>query len=262
VPILKTQAILIKSKRYKERDKLLTFFTEENGKIFSLCKGARVPLNKWGSSAEPPNLSCIQLYQRNDFFTLTEIKVTQIFSNILSNFERLIIFSYIVNILDPLLPPLLPSKKTFYLTLSSLYALNNKEIDPISSGYIFAIKFLSVQGYGLETEKCLMCGRRRDEDLEEFFISYEEGGFICEICAKFAKSRVTRLSKNEILFLKKILSMDLKDIPSISEAPVKNNENLDKMVSDYYNAKFKRRITGINELIRKYDKRSKKNEVN
>lgn len=255
--LVKNQAILLKSKKYKERDKLLTFLTEENGKIQALCKGARVPLNKWGSSTEPPNFSYIQLYQKGDFFTLTEIQVEEIFLNIISNFQRLIIFSYIANIIDSLLLSLFPSKSTFYLALSSIYALNRREINPTSIGYIFALKFLDVQGYLPEISKCVICGRKENKDFKEFILSFEEGGIICETCAKFAHGETIKLDYSEISFLKSIMQIDLKDISSIKELEIENYENLDRIISGYYDVKFKRKFTSITELTKKYNKRSK-----
>ncbi len=246
---IKTSAILFKSRKYKERDKLLTFFTEENGKIISLCKGARLPLNRWGSSTEPPNLSYIQLYEKGEFFTLTEIKTVEIFLNIISDFQRLLIFDYIANILDWFIPLVLVSKKTFYLALSTLYALNDKEISPLTTGYFFALKFLDLQGYRLELNRCVKCGRKIDQDLDNFCISYEEGGFICDSCSKFATSAYVRLSKIELSFLKSFLTLEIEDISKISLLDVKNSENFDKIINDYYYAKFKKRVYDLNKLV-------------
>lgn len=255
--LIKTQAILIKSKRYKERDKLLTYITEDYGKIFSLCKGSRVPLNKWGSSTEPPNVSYIQLYQIKDFFTLTEVKGSQIFNNIISSFQRSLVFSYISDILDSLLLPLSPSKNTYYLTLSSIYILDDKEIAPILAGYIFALKFLDVQGYRLEINKCVRCGKSINDDIKEFYLSLEDGGALCESCSKFTGSFITRLGKPETTFLKNIIQLDLKDIYLTQKLSLENYENLDKMILDYYYLKFKKRIVSLVELMKKYNKRSK-----
>ena len=255
--LIKTQAILIKSRRYKERDKLLTYVTEDNGKILSLCKGSRVTLNKWGSSTEPPNLSYIQLYQINDFFTLTEIQGSQIFQNIISDFQRSLTFSFISDILDSLLLPLSPSKNTYYLTLSSIYTLNKKEIYPILLGYIFALKFLDVQGYRLEINNCVKCGKSINEDIKEFYLSLEEGGTLCKYCSKFANSFITRLGEKETSFLKSIIQLDLRDIYLIQKlSSLENYENLDTMLISYYYLKFKKRIVSLAELIKKYDKRS------
>lgn len=260
--LIKTQAILIKSRKYKERDKLLTYITEDYGKILSLCKGSRVPLNKWGSSTEPPNLSYVQLYQINDFFTLTEVQNSQIFQNIISDFRRSLIFSYISNILDSLLLPLSPSKNTYYLTLSSIYILNWLEIEPILTGYIFALKFLDVQGYRLEINKCVRCGKSINEDIKEFSLSLEDGGTMCESCSKFTSSFITRLGEQETSFLRNVIRLDLSDTYLIQKLSLENYENLDKMILDYYYSKFKKRIVSLAELIKNMIKGVRLYELN
>lgn len=248
MPLLKTSAILLKSTKYKERDKLLHFFTEENGKIIALCKGARVPLNRWGSSTEPPNLSYIQLYEKGDFFTLTEIKMVEIFPEIISNFQRLIVFDYISNILDWFIPILSPNNKTFYLTLSALYALNNKENIPLYVGYFFALKFLDMQGYGLEMNECVICGKRIDYNLDKFYISYEDGGYICKNCLRFITSSYISLNKDEFRLLKKLLELTIEEISKVIFQEVKNIENFDKMIGEYYYVKYKKRIYDLNKI--------------
>ena len=48
--IAKTEAIVLKSMKYRETSKIVTFYTKQFGKITGLVKSARSAKNKFGSS--------------------------------------------------------------------------------------------------------------------------------------------------------------------------------------------------------------------
>ena len=135
--IVKTSAILIKSRKYKEKDKLVTFLTEDYGKIVAQCKGARDPLNHWGHNTEPPNLCWLQLYERSNFYIVTEMKpITNLFT-IISDYQRILAFETMTNLLDMFLDPLIPIREIFALSLSFLKELNSNQSDPHYLSYLY-----------------------------------------------------------------------------------------------------------------------------
>jgi DNA repair protein RecO (recombination protein O) len=250
--IIKTEGILIKKYKYKEKDKLLTIFTPEQGKILALCKGARNPLNKWGCSTEPPNFSFFQLYERNGFHTLTEIKVLDNFSFLTSDFSRLLIFDYFANIIDWFLPLHSPSRNTFSLLSSSLYLLNDKKVNFIILSYFFLLKFINIQGYKVDLKICTNC-KRKVNDCNNFYFCAEEGGLICSDCLSKTESSLTNVSKETISILNELIFLDLNNISSMREYDLLKNLEIDKILTGYYSFVFKRKIMGISEILKKTD---------
>ena len=51
--IVKTDAIVLKSMRFRETSKIVTFYTRRYGKIAAVAKGARETKNKFGAALEP-----------------------------------------------------------------------------------------------------------------------------------------------------------------------------------------------------------------
>ena len=250
MPIIKTEGILIKKYKYKEKDKLLTIFTPENGKILVLCKGARNPLNRWGSSTEPPNYSFIQIYEKNGFNTLTEIKTLVNFNFQNYDLSRLYIFDYFANIIDWFLPISSPSRNTFNLLSSSLYLLENQNIDPIVLSYLFLLRFINIQGYKIEMNHCCNCRKRISEGRSYYFI-FEEGSLICEDCIGKTESLLTRASMETINSINGLINLDINNISAYKNCNLLKNSEIDKIITGYYSFIYKKKIIGISEILKK-----------
>ena len=97
---VKTSAIIVKANPYKDHVKLLTFFTLDRGKIRAVCKKSRHTINRWSSSFEPPLFCNIQMYEKNQFYTLTEISTVEPFLHISSTLKSAVTFQCIAFIVD------------------------------------------------------------------------------------------------------------------------------------------------------------------
>ena len=250
MPIIKTEGIIIKKFKYKEKDKLLTIFTPEYGKMLVLCKGARNPLNRWGCSTEPPNYSFIQIYEKNGFNTLTEIKTLANFNYQNYDLSRLYIFDYFANIIDWFLPISSSSRNTFNLLSSSLYLLENQNINPIVLSYLFLLRFINIQGYKLEMNYCFNCRKRINESKRYYFI-FEEGSLICEDCVSNAELLLTRASIETINTINDLINLDLNNISFYKERNLLKNLEIDKIITGYYSYIYKKKIIGISEILKK-----------
>lgn len=75
MPLYKTQAIVLRNRRYKEADKLVTFYTRNLGKVTAVAKGISRSRSKYGSIGELLTTSDVVLYKKRDapgLYTLTQ----------------------------------------------------------------------------------------------------------------------------------------------------------------------------------------------
>jgi len=239
--ILKTSAILIKARKYKEKDKLLTFLTEDFGKIITQCKGARDPLNHWGHNAEPPNLCWLQLYERNNFYIVTEMKPINNLFSIMQEYPRVLAFETMAHLLDMVLEPGVPLRETFALSLSFLKALNRKESDPFYLSYLYIILFLGKQGYPLQMRRCIVCSEPFSREERGYTVSYEEGGLICSRCRKKV-SVYNPLTTEFCSFLQVFGACSDFEVVNQPIDFFHNMEELDRIVREYFRYKFNRKL--------------------
>lgn len=235
--IVKTTAILIKSRKYKEKDKLLTFYTEEAGKLVARCKGARDPFNHWGHNSEPPNICWLQLYELNGFYLVTEMKPIFNLFGIVKEYERMLAFESFVHLLDHALEMNIPSRSFFGLCLSFLNRLNQASENPRWLAYQFLFDYMKWQGFSIHLDHCVLCRAPVTKHGEMFSLYHREGGLVCPSCAK-AKSFFNPISFEMIVALQEFFTRSCSEETKGNKVFFQNWEDLDRIVKEYYQVLF------------------------
>ena len=62
--LAKTEAVVLKSMRYRETSKIVTLYTREFGRVGVLAKGAREMRNKFGGALEPLTVISAVFYRK------------------------------------------------------------------------------------------------------------------------------------------------------------------------------------------------------
>jgi DNA repair protein RecO len=239
--IIKTCAILIKSRKYKEKDKLLTFYTEDLGKIVARCKGARDPLNHWGHNSEPPNICWLQLYERAGFYIVTEIKPVFNLFVLSADMNRIIAFETFVGLLDQLVEEHLPSRNFFGTCVSFLTRLNQENSNPAYLSYHLAFDFLTWQGTPVHLSSCVFCQEPYAENREDYSLSYSDGGLVCKSCSQ-KKNIFNPVSRESILYLLAIMKQCTPTEEERLNVFFQNWEDLDRIVKGYFMCLFSKKL--------------------
>ncbi|MCK5847968.1 MAG: DNA repair protein RecO [Caldisericia bacterium] len=179
---VKTSAIIVKANPYKEHDKLLTLFTLDRGKIIAVCKKARHTINRWSSSFEPPIFCNIQMYEKNQFYTLTEISTIESFLSISSILKSAVAFQCIAFTINKFTMLEMENNSLFYLLLSTLHILEKKMCSPSFACSYFNLQFLKESGFALNFSKCVSCGKAFTGEM--FSFSQWKNALFCETCTK------------------------------------------------------------------------------
>ena len=69
--------------------------------------------------------------------------------------------------------------KTLYPWVMGALKAMSEGKDPLTASLLFFARTLSVMGFGLNVDECVLCGRK-DRIISS---SFQEGGFLCEDCA-------------------------------------------------------------------------------
>ena len=65
MPLVKTQAITLKSRKWGEADRIVTFYAKHLGKIRAVAWGARRPKSRIGAALEPLTLCDLNLFEKS-----------------------------------------------------------------------------------------------------------------------------------------------------------------------------------------------------
>ena len=98
----KTRAIVLRSLDYGESDRIVTFLTDEFGKLKGIAKGARRSRRRFANALEPFSLSTI-LFSRRGSGGLAFIEGSDVinhFAGIRADLDRTLVASYVVELAD------------------------------------------------------------------------------------------------------------------------------------------------------------------
>ena len=91
--------LIVKSKVFFEKDRIITVFTKQFGLLSVLVKGAQSKSFRYGSSIEPLNLVSMQISKGRSFYYLQSIDVLNRFTTMKKEYNRLMFAYYCLDIL-------------------------------------------------------------------------------------------------------------------------------------------------------------------
>ena len=153
----KVQGIVLRSRDYKEADQLVTIYTRELGKVTVQARGVKKTASKLRSGLLLFSQTQLELVMGKSFPVVTGAAIAEAFALLRSDFSRMSYASYAAELLDQVIVEAQPDAELFLLILQTLYLL--EQINPWLAVRQLEVRLLEQQGYGLQLEHCLSCGK-------------------------------------------------------------------------------------------------------
>ena len=102
MPLYRTQAVALKSINLAESDRIITFLTENYGKIKCVAKGARKIKNQfWGSLEPMSQVNLIYFGKENqNLYRLNQTDIINSFQTVREDFEKIYTGIYFLELID------------------------------------------------------------------------------------------------------------------------------------------------------------------
>lgn len=143
---LKTKAIIINKKVYKENDLLVTILSQNLGKLFFIAKGASNSRSSRNATLQLGNIVSLDLYQKNDFYWLSDsVTLKNLFKN-RKSLNQIKFTFYFLEVLNQLVAENQHQELIFNKSISIILAIENKSFTKYVDHLIDLIKIL---GYGI-----------------------------------------------------------------------------------------------------------------
>lgn len=188
--ILKSEAIVLRKRDFRETSLIVSFYTRGYGKISGVLKGIRKEPQKFASTIEPFSHNDIIFYEtRNSGLHLvSHCDLKDNFNFLRGDIQRVGLASLAVELVDAVMPDEDKNAEIFDLILTTLSLLSNTS-NPDKIMTIFKIKILSLSGFKPHLDSCVVCsGRIFDEPR----FSLNLGGLICGKCLGANRNTSTR----------------------------------------------------------------------
>lgn len=179
---VKTEAIVLRSIRYGEADRILHLYSKTRGRLGAIAKGARKPKSRFGGRLEPFFRLDLILYEgRGDLMTVTNVATVDGYPRLRSSGPALSAGARacdaVLRLLDSA-EPNLPAYNLLCRYLALLDDAGQPRAAELEVALSFRLKLALVAGFAPELASCTSCGEA--EHLVGF--SGSAGGVVCSSC--------------------------------------------------------------------------------
>lgn len=177
----RAEAIVLRLTQYGESDLIVTFCTDEFGKLRGIAKGARRSRKRFANALEPfSRLRIFFTRRRPDSLALIEsCTVISHFTGIRADLGKTLLASCLIDLTDQFLPEEKKNAPLFGLLNDFLLLL---DAGPASEALLrfFEIRLLRLSGYDPVLDHCLAC--KTPVGRESSYRFTAEGGLLCATC--------------------------------------------------------------------------------
>lgn len=225
----KTEAVVLRSIRYGEADRVLHLYTPARGRVGAIAKGSRKPRSRFGGRLEPFFRLDLVLHEgRGELATVTAVHTVAGHPNLRSSAPALAAAARGCDAVLRLLDSGEPNPAAYNLLCRYLALLDGAgeagQPGPAASGgaaglavaLAFRLKLALAAGFAPELGSCARCGEA--DGLESF--SGAAGGVVCAACERDGFA----LSAEAHRFLREALGRPLAEAPAAGDRALRQAE--------------------------------------
>lgn len=181
-----SKAVVLRSTKYKDSDKIFTLFTSDHGKISALARGVRKISSRRGGNLDTLNLISVKIHEdRAGIKNIEEVKTIESFKNIKNDLDKSLKAYYIVELVHKATEEGEKLSGIFNLLIKCLRLIDKNNYSGDLFVTYFEINLMGMLGYRLTLDKCGNCGRELDESWKKYVFNIDNGSIECEKCSKF-----------------------------------------------------------------------------
>ena len=207
MPLIKATAIVLRSRKWGDADRIVTFYSKEKGKIGGVARGARRPKSRFGAALEPFSLCRLNLFEKagDSLLRVSQVDLVRSSQKLRESLRLIDSAARMVNVVAAITPDGDPDPLLFDTLEQGLASLHESE-DPAFTALLFQIRLLGVTGFRPQTDHCAACGKAHFAGEPQF--SPLAGGLVCLSCAAHQRVRCIALSRGSLSFLQQAIRLD------------------------------------------------------
>lgn len=176
---ISVKGIILKTKDYKENDKLLTLLTLEKGKILVNARGVKKPKSKLKAFCQSFCFADFELTKSSNGYILTGVNQIESFFDLTCNIDKFNYAFAVLEIADKICLENQVYVDIFIDCLKCLKQMNYTEINPQLLLSKFILNTLKFEGVNLNLNKCNNC---KTPFVSDVFLDMKSGEVLCTAC--------------------------------------------------------------------------------
>jgi len=206
MPLFKSDAIVLRSMDLFDTDRLVTFMTEDKGKIKGVAKASRKMKNRYGAGLEPmSHVHIVYVGKENqELYRLNSCDIIKSFQSVREDVSKLYTGVYFLELTDSMLREAHYEPQIYQLLLDTLKALDDQtETETLCR--LFELKILALSGYKPLLTYCVRS--RKIPESKWVGFSYNQSGILCGTCSDFERTEL-KFRAGTLEYLKKLLTLE------------------------------------------------------
>jgi DNA repair protein RecO (recombination protein O) len=173
--LYKDEAIVVRTMRLGEADRIVTFIGHSNGKIRGVAKGVRRTKSRFGGRLEPfTYVSLVMWKGKSDLDTVTQAEVLEPFRPIREDLDRFAQGEVMLEACDRVVQEREPSARVLNLLVDALHTLATNSSPLVLASFL--LRLSGVAGFAPSMDRCADCGAPAS------WFSPGQGGAVCPGC--------------------------------------------------------------------------------
>jgi DNA repair protein RecO (recombination protein O) len=218
MPNYKARAIVLKTYRLGENDKIIKLYSFEKGIISAVAKGVLKPKSRFGARLELYNILDLEITSGRSIDIISQTEIIGSFKNISSDFYKYSFSQIIADIILKTQSEDLYSNNLFKLLYVVLKKIDDLVLEDIRSlekiTSFFIAKLLILMGYAPILSNCGMCSSEISINEKNLYFSITMGSAICQQCSYNNKTGYV-LNYQSYHYLKKLFEVQIKELESL-----------------------------------------------
>lgn len=186
MPTYRDEAVVLRTHKLGEADRIVTLLTRKHGKVRAVAKGVRRTSSKFGARLEPFMVVDAQLYEGRSLDIVNQAESLGTYgADICVHYDRFTAANAMVEAADRLGESEATTQQ-YLLLVGGLRSLARGEHASRSILDSYLLRAMSLSGWAPGLENCARCGEVGPHDT---FVA-QLGGMVCRTCAPVGSARV------------------------------------------------------------------------
>ena len=177
--LYRDHAVVLRSWKLGEADRIISLHTHDHGKVRGVAKGVRRTKSKFGARLEPLSHVSIQLYRgRGELDIVCQVETVDRFVSMRTSPDRLARAEAMLEAVDQVAQDREPDPELHVMLVRALRTMEQNDSALVIAA--FFLKLLAHEGVQPQLDRCVSCGGV--ETLEA--IGLVDGGVLCHSCRR------------------------------------------------------------------------------
>ncbi|GAT73357.1 DNA repair protein RecO [Microbacterium hydrocarbonoxydans] len=186
MPTYRDEAVILRTHKLGEADRIVTMLSRRHGKVRAVAKGVRRTSSKFGSRLEPFMVADVQLYQGRSLDIVQQAESLGAYgADIAAHYDRFTSANAMVETADRL-SDAEATPEQYLLLVGGLRALSRGEHAPRSILDSYLLRVMALSGWAPSLGDCARCAAAGPHST---FVA-QLGGLVCPDCAPAGSPRI------------------------------------------------------------------------